>query len=190
MLKAIIEYCLWRPCSIVFHKLLARNGRHILLNVGCGPHVFDPPWVNTDLHINSKLPVYMNLQRKLPYASSSIEIVFAEHVVEHLSKNHQTSFFKECHRVLCNKGALVLVVPHVDPLATLRLNEKPHHILAEYQKFDASIKTTSDLVDSLMRGHGHRFLWFKSDLLDHLSSLGYVVEAFNKLPNRINGSLS
>lgn len=104
------------------------------LNLGCGDTTPEG-WVNCDSSWHaqaSKIPGlhrllevtgvasaarwprnirYLSLGKQFPWASSSVDCVYASHVFEHLSARVAENFMNETHRVLRPGGVLRIVVP-------------------------------------------------------------------------------
>jgi predicted SAM-dependent methyltransferase len=106
---------------------------NLKLNLGCGS-VRPSAWTNTDSSINAHLQriplfgrlvrkafrtveynennvVYMNLNRRWTYRSNSVDIVYASHLFEHLSRASADLFLKESYRCLKPGGVIRIVVP-------------------------------------------------------------------------------
>jgi len=88
------------------------------LNVGCGPNVV-PGWINIDM-VRGPSVVLWDIRKKLSFDDNSAEIIFAEHVFEHLDANGGAEaylssdaefFLSECYRCLMPGGVLRIVVP-------------------------------------------------------------------------------
>jgi SAM-dependent methyltransferase len=114
------------------------TGRRVKLNLGCGL-VRPDGWTNTDSSLNSllqKFPLgkglarrlsrtvydagnatYMNLNRPWPYGDESVDVVYASHLFEHLTRKHATLFLNEAYRTLKPGGVIRLVVPDLQQLA-------------------------------------------------------------------------
>lgn len=140
----------------------ARDTR-ALLNLGCGQNR-PAGWINTDSSLNSivqRIPVlgafigrifgktqydepasYMDLRKSWPFMESSIDVVYASHVFEHLDKYASDLFLIEARRVLKGHGVIRLVVPDLN-----RLAEK---YVAEYRQGDPN---ASDRLLSTMNLH-------------------------------------
>jgi len=50
----------------------------------------------------------------LPFEDKSLSFIFSEHFFEHLFLDESISLFKECYRVLIDKGVMRVVVPDAD----------------------------------------------------------------------------
>jgi SAM-dependent methyltransferase len=107
------------------------------LNVGSGP-LAAPGWINIDgswqawfarhrrlarvarlltgRQVGHWSPEVLchDLRRRLPFADRSITVVFASHVVEHLSRAEAVGFLREAHRVLRPAGVCRIIVPDLE----------------------------------------------------------------------------
>lgn len=68
------------------------------LHLACGPNVVDG-WENIDI-LKSPGIKNLDLRKPMPYRDRSVDAIFHEHFIEHLTKKEAESFFKECHRIL------------------------------------------------------------------------------------------
>jgi len=107
--------------------------RYIKLNLGCGSQVPDG-WINVDYALGArfmKIPFFSifnrkvklfdldwnekiflhDLNKKFPWANSSISAIYSSHTLEHFSKKDGLRFLTECHRVLRQNGIIRIVVP-------------------------------------------------------------------------------
>ena len=108
--------------------------KKIKLNLGCGS-VRPTGWINTDSSLNAHLQripllgglvsrvfktvkydssnvVYMNLNRKWKkYKDSTVDVVYASHLFEHLTLKSADLFLTESYRCLKHGGVIRLVVP-------------------------------------------------------------------------------
>lgn len=76
------------------------------LNLGCGPRLFPPPWVNADLLPYIRADVVMDAEKVWPWEDNTFDQVWANMVAEHcLDKAH---FIEELWRV-CKSGAFVQI---------------------------------------------------------------------------------
>jgi len=80
------------------------------LHVGCGK-AYIPDWVNVDIFSNVHADVYSSALA-LPYAPGSIEIIYASHVLEHLSRHMILTALYHWHGLLEAEGILRLSVPN------------------------------------------------------------------------------
>lgn len=95
--------------SWFFDRSKFRGKKDLKLNVGCGANVASG-WVNIDL--DGPVGVFRwDCRRGMPFDDESVELIFAEHVFEHLDFDAGTSFLSECKRCLRPGGVVRIVVP-------------------------------------------------------------------------------
>jgi SAM-dependent methyltransferase len=106
------------------------SNSRLMLNLGCGERTH-PDWVNIDFSVRARLrslplvnrlvggpnpPGYRNhdLRKGIPCATSSVDVVYSSHVLEHLDPEHAELFLREVHRALRPDGILRIVVPDLE----------------------------------------------------------------------------
>ena len=99
------------------------------LHFGCGQKLLGG-WDNYDREVD--------IARPLPFPSGSADVIFCEHVIEHVDYRAAMAFLFECRRVLRPDGVLRVAFPDVNLASGLK------HIR------------------SIMLGHGHRSAWSTS----------------------------
>jgi predicted SAM-dependent methyltransferase len=72
--------------------------------------------------IDPRADCFVDLRKDLPFANDSIDAIFCEEAVEHISKSECERLLKECHRILRPEGVLRITTPNLDYLAG-RVNE-------------------------------------------------------------------
>lgn len=149
------------------------------LHVGCGP-ITPEGWVNLDASWNllaARVPGlrsvlqatglisanaaqfqwsnhirYCNVNNGLPFRDGEVAVVYASHVLEHLSHKHAQAFVREAYRVLKPGGVIRLVVPDLERLARLYLQEKQNgqaDTLRPADEFMSRMLTCVDHGDSM-----------------------------------------
>lgn len=83
--------------------------KNLRLNVGCGPNVASG-WINIDL-VGSPDVFRWDCRRGIPFDDESVDIIFAEHVLEHFDAATGSKFLSDCHRCLRPGGVARMVVP-------------------------------------------------------------------------------
>lgn len=72
-------------------------------------------WVNVDLFRPGRsLDLYWDLRRGIPFAPGSVDAIFAEHLLEHLTLEQGIALLRECRRVLAPSGVVRIGVPDLD----------------------------------------------------------------------------
>jgi len=96
------------------------------LNVGCGPNK-KPGWVNIDLFCRDS-DLQLDVRERLPFADNSVELIYSEHLFEHLEFPRDTSLFlAESLRILAPGGTFSVGVPDTEwPLQAYVNDEKEY----------------------------------------------------------------
>lgn len=116
----------------------------VYINLGCGG-VRPDGWQNFDSSLNSLLqsiPVikhiyqrlhksvdyelparYLDLRKKWPFSDRSVSVVYASHLLEHLSQKQAQHFMSEANRVLKPDGTIRIVVPDLRALSANYLSD-------------------------------------------------------------------
>jgi predicted SAM-dependent methyltransferase len=92
------------------------------LNLGCGPKLFPPPFVNVDLANNwcdTQPDVVADITEPLPFDDCSADEVHAYHVLEHIRPWDAEKCLVEWVRTLKPGGFLVLEMPCLDKILHL-----------------------------------------------------------------------
>lgn len=121
------------------------------LNLGCGAR-FHPGWLNADLHPVSHLVKRQNvLHFPWPWADAAFEMVYCSHLLEHLPGETVPRFLAECRRVLLPGGVLRLVVPDLEQIARLYLQELDRAAQGDENASARHRWMTLELLDQLTR---------------------------------------
>jgi len=85
------------------------------LHFGCGLNL-KKGWVNIDLY-EPGADLALDLREPLPFPDESVEIVYSEHIFEHLTYPDEVfRLLRECYRVLRPNGLFSIGVPDAAPL--------------------------------------------------------------------------
>lgn len=129
-----------------------------------------------------------DITKPFPWADNSVEFAFSCHGVEHCDFMGGIAYFKEVYRVLQPGGVVRTVAPFIDRLLdfeqssiksidyarTSLMSYYPAEVAAIKElKFDFEIHGLPFLFDSLIKGHGHRFVWSTSLMKAVLLSIGF-----------------
>ncbi len=146
-----------------FHSWLARRrtisllqslpSSGTLVNIGCGYRPLSG-WVNLDL-VPGQADMIWDIRDGLPFRDQTIEAIFCEHVIEHLTAADGMLFIKECRRVLQCGGVLRLSTPDARKYLFSYVYED--EFLKQHRFGDGS-RLPIDLINQMMRENGHH-LW-------------------------------
>lgn len=106
-----------------FPEDVRKGDGKIKLNVGSCQTMFHHGWQNLDvLDLGPWAQQYgyqfvrCDLRAGLPYQTGTVDLLFAHHVLEHLSYEEGLQFLRDCRRVLKPGGAMRLAVPNAKVL--------------------------------------------------------------------------
>jgi predicted SAM-dependent methyltransferase len=145
----------------------------IKLNLGCGPNGLDN-WINYDwgmLPLLSKLRPIRNLliklkfleknyetiwpkielvdiRRKLPLDSMSVDYIYCSHVLEHFEKYETKNILAEAYRVLKKGGVLRIVLPDLKKF--IENYENADSFNRDFYGYDKDVKKMTNIF---IRGH-------------------------------------
>ncbi len=132
---------------------LARRGE-LRLHLGSSANRL-PGWVNIDLlRPGRRLDLYWDLRRGLPFPSGSVEAIFAEHLIEHLTYGQGTVLLRECARVLRPGGVLRIGVPDLDRYVASYLGQDDL-----IERVRPGRPTRAIALGELFFLHGHRCMY-------------------------------
>lgn len=139
------------------------------LNLGCGPHTM-LDWINYDL---DKLPgsvaIKLDLSRgELPHADESVDFIFSEHFIEHITKDQAKALLRECFRVLKPDGVLRVVTPDLDRLVEQYVRGNVAKIPGVWEPNSAC-----EMLNEGMRLWGHQYLYDKEEFGNMLQESGF-----------------
>jgi predicted SAM-dependent methyltransferase len=98
------------------------------LHLGSGKERKDG-WVNVDL-LGDPVDLPWDVTRRLPFPDGSVDVIFSEHLLEHLSLANGMAFLRECNRLLKSDGIMRIGVPDARALVDSYLND-PGRLLAQ-----------------------------------------------------------
>ncbi len=141
-----------------------------------------------------------DMTKTFQWDDNSIDAIFSEHCAEHLPFEGAISFFKESLRVLKPNGIIRTVCPCIDKMIRFKNYAIGKHYADVqtahyYPNEDAALKELglegireepiAFMMDSLFKGHLHKFLWTSSLMKKVLQKIGFrqvsVVEPGNSL---------
>jgi predicted SAM-dependent methyltransferase len=156
------------PMSRRIRQLVVRASPK--LHLGCASTIL-PGWINVDLFGRLPADVALDLRRPLPIADSSVDAIFTEHMLEHLTYGDAVVLVRECARVLRPGGLMRIVVPDFEkqarsyagapgPLATDGAGHVPPLVA----------------LANIAYGHAHRSIWDSATLILLLEQAGLAAQ--------------
>jgi predicted SAM-dependent methyltransferase len=165
----------WRNPRRAAASLIAGK-RAIRLHFGCGDRL-QPGWLNIDALERTGLDLRWDMRDPLPCEPGVAELVYCEHVLEHLEREDADAWLQEINRVLAPGGRLRLGVP--DAGAYLHAYaEGRRDFFAQLIHLGGSVRpleTPMETINQMFRmGGHHRYAWDFETLAWALSRAGFV----------------
>jgi len=150
------------------------------LHIGCGKNIL-PGWLNSDVDLEDG-KVFIDATARLPFHDGTVDYIFSEHFIEHLSYDDGMRFLKECYRVLRPGGRVRIATPDLQFLVDLYSDH-----LADLQKsyihsvnkklvphIDGSLRNSSVFtINNFFFKLCHNFIYDFALLRDTMTFVGY-----------------
>jgi len=140
------------------------------LHLGCGD-IYLEGWINVDLD-NKKADLNCDLREPLPFESSSVDYIYSEHFIEHLSFKDGVKFFKECFRILRPGGVIRVATPDLDYVVFRHFFFWKKQPWIEQYGY-GHVKTKAELLNICFREWGHQHLYNREELERGLEEAGF-----------------
>jgi predicted SAM-dependent methyltransferase len=159
----------------IIDRMITKKQKKIMLNVGCGTDYKDG-WINIDNNSDNNiehLDLNWDLRNPLPLEDNSIDFIFNEHFLEHLTVEEGQAAIKDFMRVLKPGGVLRIAMPDlavsVDKYLNVSLEDDP-----VIKKFNMDfVKTRAERLNMAFRWWGHKWLYDWDELERRLRQAGF-----------------
>jgi predicted SAM-dependent methyltransferase len=147
------------------------------LQIGAGK-VDYPGWLNTDIEPGPG-EAYLDATKRFPIPDGSMNYIFGEHVIEHLSYDNGLFMLRECYRVLAPGGKIRLATPNLIKYFQLFQEPKTEELRnylsrkIEMHRWPQSSRPESMILNLEMRSFGHQYLYEPRTLSDRLTQAGF-----------------
>lgn len=164
-------------CSLDIAKPLrqsASNTRRLHLgcgieNVGHGVKVLEG-WTNIDIDGDGVNTFAWDLTRPLPIPDDSIDYIYSEHFIEHISLADGYTLLAECRRVLKPAGVVRLSTPDLHVL----VEKYFAGAIGEWRDMGWEPLTACDLLNEGLRNWGHLYVYDEPKLVAALKETGFA----------------
>jgi predicted SAM-dependent methyltransferase/outer membrane murein-binding lipoprotein Lpp len=138
------------------------------LHVGCGK-VKLPGWLNIDVEPGADLVI--DVRQGLPFEENSVDFIYNEHFVEHLTYEEGEKVLREFWRCLKKGGVLRIATPDLDFIVQLYSRDfKNQDWFPSGFEF---VKTKGMAMNMAFRWWGHQYLYNEEDLTGQLIKVGF-----------------
>jgi predicted SAM-dependent methyltransferase len=156
------------------HRELARSTPPLRIELGgIAPR---PGWVVTNANWNTHL--YLDATRPWPVEHGSVESVFADNMIEHLTLDQARAFLRNAHTALQPGGTIRLPTPDVEAAARYYLGEDEASaaaVLGMHRRAGWVAEHSTDLLRVPFTEHGHHvgYLYDEPSLSAELKRAGF-----------------
>ena len=154
----------WQAARRTRQYLAALEARELQINLGCGYRPMEG-WINVDRARGPRVQVVWDLEQGLPFPSGSATAIFAEHVIEHVTKAAAERLVAECHRVLQPAGVLRLSTPDAGRFLRAYVEDRA---FLQHPGFTRPIDAPMDRINEMMREEGQHLWSYDEELLSLL----------------------
>ncbi len=156
-------------------KLLKDHKGSVKLNVGCGTD-YKEGWINIDNNSDENiknLDLNWDLRKPLPFPADSVDFIFNEHFMEHLSVEEGQVALKDFKRVLKKGGVLRIAMPDLEMVVNDYINVpiKKNKVLKVFGL--EFVETKAELINMSFRWWGHKWLYDWEELNRRLKQAGF-----------------
>src|SRR6185369_13743302 len=109
----------------IVQELIKRHKNGLKLNVGCGTD-YKEGWINIDNNSDNnieKLDLNWDLREPLPFPDRSVDYIFNEHFMEHLTPEEGIKANQDFLRVLRKGGVLRIAMPNLEETVALYMDK-------------------------------------------------------------------
>jgi predicted SAM-dependent methyltransferase len=148
------------------------------LQLGAAENVL-PGWLNTDLHGYGRADVvYLDVRKRFPLPDASFDLVYSEHMIEHLTWAEGQHCLRESLRVLRPGGTIRVATPSLERLARLYDGgaAAQRYVLWAVDTLDPEVDAPLPgvAINNFFRSWGHRFVYDPETLRHALGEAGFV----------------
>lgn len=129
-----------------------------------------------------------DITKRLNFDDNSVDVIFTEHVIEHITFIEGVAFLRECYRVLKPSGIIRTVAPMIETMIRFQNDEFGKRYASDslhpFYQNEAQVLASLGLnlqydphpfmIDSMVRKHGHQFCWSQKLLRRVLLKIGFL----------------
>lgn len=137
-------------------------------------------WLNVDILPKENTVAYMDATEPFPLENNSLDYIFSEHMIEHVTYEGGAKMLRECYRTLKPGGKIRIATPDLQTVAKV-LTDSHEPAVQRYIRFyvDRFVGPTvpydpAQMVNILFYQFGHQFIYNESSLSQALQQAGFT----------------
>jgi predicted SAM-dependent methyltransferase len=156
------------------------------LHLGAANFLIDG-WFNTDLQPCVPGVYYVDATKPLPFPGRSFDLIFFEHMIEHIPFSAGRDLLRECRRVLAPAGIVRIASPNLRTILSLISNhdsETETYLNWAVKTFNLEqpgFPKAPMVVNNFFRSWGHQFLYDPETMRRAMEEAGFVEIAQQKV---------
>lgn len=149
------------------------KAKAVRLHLACGPNIVKG-WHNIDI-LKGKDIINHDLTKPLTYKDETIDAIFHEHFIEHLTKLQAEAFLKECYRVLKPGKAMRVGWPDLNKLlkAYFLRNKKYRDYVLPHVEDHRYGQNWDEIFSDCLFSWEHRYAYTAKHLKQVILSAGF-----------------
>jgi predicted SAM-dependent methyltransferase len=173
---------IFRP--FIIRRYLDNHDRR-LLNLGAGPHKGEGGWLTADA-FKAEADIYLNVYSKFPFPDNSFDVVYSEHLIEHIVLDKVPHFLQEIYRILKPGALLRITTPDLEIHSANYINKNDIFFSPIIEKYMARwdkqknkywlIRSNGGafMTRAVQRFYRHRFMYDYTILSSCLHETGFT----------------
>lgn len=158
----------------------------LMLHIGCG-EVHLNGWTNIDLE-SEKADLTHDVRLSLPYQNNTVDLVYSEHFIEHLTAEEGIVFFSEVYRTLKENGVMRIATPDLDYIVVKYIFGWKQQDWIERYGY-SHIETKAEMMNAVFHYWGHKWIYNYEELKRRLEQVGFTKIKRAKFKQSKNGKL-
>jgi predicted SAM-dependent methyltransferase len=157
----------------IWYRVRFMGKKHDKLHLGSGKVVI-PGWCNIDFDTQFPGVDHLDLRKPLPFANNSIELIFSEHLIEHLPKADGLNLLRECYRVLKPGGKLRFGWPDFTKHLNAYLKKDKNYRKKMHKHMGPNLSGTyEEFFSDLLYSWDHRHMYTPKLLKRYFKEAGF-----------------